>query len=254
MSAAKPRLRQLGCCLAGLSGLVLTACSPSPAPSPLPSATSVLQQPSVTSASATPPSRRVPAEPTTTNTLPPPPPPTGPAPSTVESLSAKSLPIPAGWQTAVLKGGDEEGFLGNGTWVHARDPRYAAQDVIAVGCAAVTRDDYTDPTAALEGNYINRSGDAGVGLVLEFRDEQAATRYFDLYRGQVQACTTADQPVHTAIVSGVSGLVDRRTYPDSKWTEIAERNGRLITLIILSDPGHAMSKVSAQRVLDQING
>lgn len=154
----------------------------------------------------------------------------------------------------MLDGGDEEGFLGNGTWVHARDPRYAAQDVIAVGCAAVTRDDYADPTAALEGNYVDRSGDPGVGLVLEFGDEQAATRYFDLYRSQVHACTTTDQPVHTAIVSAVSGLVDRRTYPGSKWTEIAERNGRLITLIILSDPGHAMSKASAQRVLDQIKG
>lgn len=154
----------------------------------------------------------------------------------------------------MLEGGDDEGFEGNGTWVHARDPRYAAQDVIAVGCIAVTRDNYTDPTAALEGNYVNRSGDTGVGLVLEFGDEQAAIGYFDLYRDQVQACTTTDKPVHTTIVSGVSGLVDRRTYPDSKWTEIAERNGRRITLIILSDRGHAMSKASAQRVLDQIRG
>jgi hypothetical protein len=37
-------------------------------------------------------------------------------------------------------------------------------------------------------------------------------------------------------------LVDRRTYPDSKWTEIAERNGRWITLIILTDPGHAIRR------------
>jgi hypothetical protein len=214
MSAGRRHARLLGCALAGLSGLLLTACSPNPASSPLPSATSALPQPSASATS--PAARRVPAEPTTTNTLPPPPPPTGPAPSTAGSLSAKSLPIPAGWQTAVLEGGDEEGFHGNGTWVHARDPRYAARDVLAVGCAAVTRDDYTDPTAALEGNYTNRSDEGGVGLVLEFGDEHAATRYFDLYRDQVQACTTTDHPVHTAVVSGVSGLVDRRTYPDSK--------------------------------------
>ena len=67
----------------------------------------------------------------------------------------------------MLNGSDEEGFEGNGTWVHARDPRYAAQDVITLGCATVTRDDYTDPDAALEGNYHNRSGDRGIGLVLE---------------------------------------------------------------------------------------
>ena len=53
-----------------------------------------------------------------------------------------------------------------------------------------------------------------------------------------------DEPVRTTIVSGVGGLVDRRTYPDSKWTEIAEQNGRRITLIILSDPSHAISKAS----------
>jgi hypothetical protein len=60
--------------------------------------------------------------------------------------------------------------------------------------------------------------------------------------------------VHTTIMSGVSGLVDRRTYPDSEWTEIVERNGPRITLIILSDATHAISKASARRILDQIHG
>ena len=40
-------------------------------------------------------------------------------------------------RTAALEGGEEEGFEGNGTWVHSRDPRYAAQDVIGVGCAPI---------------------------------------------------------------------------------------------------------------------
>jgi hypothetical protein len=244
MSAASTRALLLAGALA-LSWPVFAGCTPT-APL-LPSGT-----PSQTI--ETPAASPGPAEPTTTNTLPPPPPPTGPAPSTAGSLSAASLPIPAGWQTAVLVGGDEEGFRGNGTWVHARDPRYAAQDVIAVGCAAVTRDDYADPTAALEGNYQNHSGDPGIGLVLEFADEQAAIKYFGLYRGHVEACTTRQTPVRTAIVPTVDGLVDRRTYPDSKWTEIVERNARRITLIILSDPGHAISKADAERILDQIQG
>jgi len=136
--------------------------------------------------------------------------------------------------------------------VHARDPRYAAQDVIALGCIPVTRDDYTDPSAALEGNYQNRSGDRGIGLVLEFPDEQAATKYLDLYQRQIWACTRRNQPVRTAIVPGVARLVDRRTYPDSEWTEIVERNGSRITLIILADPGHSITKASAKRILDQI--
>ena len=49
-------------------------------------------------------------------------------------------------------------------------------------------------------------------------------------------------------MSSGSGLVDRLTYLDSQWTEIAERNGRLITLIILGDPGHAKHGVGAMRV------
>jgi hypothetical protein len=251
MTPATIRARLLGSAVVGLGGLVLAACSPalpplSPGPASAPQTSATSAVPSPTGGAA--------AEPTTTNTLPPPPPPGGPAPSTAGGLSAMSLPIPSGWQTAALEGGDEEGFLGNGTWVHARDPHYAAQDVIALGCAAVTRDDYTDPTAALEGNYRNRSGDPGIGLVLEFDDDQAATDYFELYRSQVQSCTKSDEPVHTRILSGVTGLVDRRIYPDSKWTEIAERNDRRITLIILSDPSQAISKVSAQRILDQIHG
>jgi hypothetical protein len=234
-----------------LSGLALIGCSPGAAP-PVPTNTASGPLPTSSASSPSSTSTRVLTEPTTTNTLPPPPPPTGPAPSTAGGLSATSLPIPTGWRTAVLPGGDEEGFHGNGTWVHAREPRYAAQDVIALGCSPVTRDDYTDPSAALEGNYQNQSGDPGIGLVLEFPDEQAATTYFELYRRQIQACTRRDLPVRTAILSGVDGLVDRRTYPDSEWTEIVERNGRQITLIILTDPGHSITKASAQRILDQI--
>lgn len=237
--------------LAGAGGLLLAACSlstPQPSPpsgsSPVP--TPVASSPSTSSASPTF------AEPTTTNTLPPPPPPSEPAPSTAGELSAGSLPVPKGWRTAVLDGGEEEGFIGNGTWVHARDPRYAAQDVITLGCAPVTRDDYADPVAALEGNYRDRSGAPGIGLVLQFADEPAAEGYFELYRRQVSACGNTGEPVRITIETGVSGLVDRRSYPDSEWTEIAEQNGHRVTLLILSDPGHALSTAAAQRILDQM--
>ena len=141
------------------------------------------------------------AEPTTTNTLPPPPAPTGPAASTAGELTAQSLPVPKGWRTVALDGGEEEGFEGNGTWVHDRDPRYAASDVIGVGCAPVTRDDYTDPVAALEGNYEGQGRRPGVGLAMQFADADAATRYFTLYRAQVQACIASDGPVQTSASS-----------------------------------------------------
>jgi hypothetical protein len=192
------------------------------------------------------------AEPTTTNTLPPPPPPTGPAPSTAGELTAASLPVPKGWRTVALDGGEEEGFEGNGTWVHERDPRYAAADVIGVGCAPVTRDDYADPVAALEGNYAGPGRLPGVGLAMQFADATAATRYFTLYRQQVEACTQAGGPVQTTLIEGVDGLADHRRYDDGDWTEVGRQAGDRVVLVVLADPGHKISRAAAQAILDQI--
>jgi hypothetical protein len=190
-------------------------------------------------------------EPTTTNTLPPPPEPTEPAPSRAGPLTGESLPVPVGWRRVARDGGFEEGYLGNGTWVHARDARYAAHDVITLGCASVTRDDYTDPTHALEGSY-ERSGQPGVGLVLQFQTAGEASSYFRLYRSQVAACENASDPVRTKLVSSPTGLIDRRTYPDGQWTEVANIVGPRLVLILLSDPGHQISAAAAQQILAQI--
>jgi hypothetical protein len=194
----------------------------------------------------------LPVEPTTTNTLPPPSPPTAPAPSAAGKLNADALPVPAGWRTVALDGGEEDGFEGNGTWVHARDPRYAAQDVIGVGCAAVTRDDYADPIAALEGNYASKGGAPGIGLALQFADPDAARHYFELYRKQAQACTTKPGPVRTTMITGVTGLADHRRYDDGEWTEVGCQVGDRVILVILSDSGRRIDRARAQGILDQI--
>jgi hypothetical protein len=170
----------------------------------------------------------------------------------VGKLNADALPVPAGWRTVALDGGEEEGFEGNGTWVHARDPRYAAQDVIGVGCAPVTRDDYADPVAALEGNYESKRGAPGVGLALQFADPGAARRYFGLYRDQVQACTTKSGPVRTTMIPGVDGLADHRRYDDGEWTEVGRQTGDRVILVILSDPGGRIDRDAAQAIADQI--
>jgi hypothetical protein len=193
------------------------------------------------------------AEPTTTNTLPPPAEPTKPAPTRAGPLTAASLPIPRGWRTVVRAGGPEEGYEGNGTWVHGRDPRYAALDVVSIGCAAVTRDDYRDPIHALEGTYRNAAGDGGIGLVLQFSGSDAAASFFDLYRSQVAACQNTDDPVRTTIVPSQAGLIDRRRYPDGDWTEVAKISGEQLTMIILSDPGHKISTGAAEKLLAQIH-
>lgn len=206
--------------------------------------------------SAAPGTSAEPAEPTTTNTLPPPPAPTAAAPSTAGDLRAATLPVPAGWRTVARNGSDEEGFRGNGTWVHARDPRYAAQDVITIGCADVTRDDYPDPVAALAGDYVDRAKNPGVGLALQFADADAAGRYWARYVDQVRACRTLRDPVHTELVAeasaGADEIVDRRTYPDSEWTEVARRTDARITLVILTDAGHRLTATQARRLLAQM--
>jgi hypothetical protein len=192
------------------------------------------------------------AEPTTTNTLPPPPRPSKPAPSTAGRLTASSLPVPAGWRTVARKGGAEGTYLGNGTWVHARDPRYAAQDVITLNCAAVTRDDYTDPTHALEGSYARGQDRPGIGLVLQFGSAARARAFYDLYVRQVKACRSADSDLRTRVLPSRLGLIDQRTYPDGDWTEVAGLVGDRLTLVILTDPGHRITRSQSEALLQQI--
>ena len=246
--------------LAALPLVLLGACSAGPAADPGPSPSPTAGPPAgrtpaaaTVAAPATAPSDVDPEpEPTTTNTLPPPPEPSGPAPSTAGRLTADTLPVPAGWTPVALEGGSEEGFRGNGTWVHARDPRYAAQDAITIGCADVTRDDYPDPVAALEGNYTGGDGAPGVALALDFAGEAAATAYWERYTAQVAACQALDEPVRTELVDGLPGLLDRRTYPDGDWTEVGRRSGERVTLVILADDGHRFSRDQARALLEQL--
>ena len=244
-----------GCTSGGSSGPAATpAASPSSGVSAATASPSAA--PTVSPEPAVSPDPSEPAEPTTTNTLAPPPEPTGPAPSTAGDLDAAVLPVPAGWRTQVREGGEEEGFEGNGTWVRARDARYAAQDVITIGCTEVTRDDYPDPVRALEGGYTDGDGSPGIGLVLEFEDAAAASGYWDRYTEQVRACATLADPVRTdevAVRQPADGdaLMDRRTYPDGEWTEVGVRRGDRVTLVILNDQ-HRTSRAAADLIVDQV--
>lgn len=242
----RPHPVRRGAVLAALGlTMIITGCTDDPpAPAPTPPAA----PPAAGASSAV-----EPPEPTTTNTLPPPPAETVAPATTAGPLSARSLPVPDGWRTAVLDDSEENGTKRNGSWVHARDPRYAAQDVISVGCSPVTRDDYADPSAALEGNYVDPAGEAGIGLVLDFADAAAATRFLELYRTQVRACVAPGGPVQTTILGEPdSGLVDRRVDPDTTWLEIVKQTATRVTLVILSDPGEDIPFTDAQELFDRI--
>lgn len=159
--------------------------------------------------------------------------------------------MPAGWKTVARKGGSEEGYQGNGTWVHARDPRYAAHDVITLGCADITRDDYPDPVSALEGTY-QRSGQPGIGLVLQFADAAKAKTYATAYRRQVASCRGADPPVRAKILPSSYGLIDQRSSSDGDWTEAVRLQDSRLTLVILSDPGHRVSRAQVESLLQSV--
>ncbi|QGN34555.1 hypothetical protein [Microlunatus sp. Gsoil 973] len=230
---------------------------PAPGPSPSPERPSVTTRPGPSPAPSRSPSSPLPPEPTTTNTLPPPKAPTSPAPKTAGKLTAKDLPVPKGWRTVAREGGAEEGYLGNGTWTHARDPRYAAQDVITIGCASITRDDYPDPVAALEGTYGRQgavNSQPGVGEVMQFKSAADATAYYREYRDQVRACSDPDGQVYAKIIGSDEGLIDRRVYDGSSdWTEVGKLTGNRLTLIILTDPGHRITKSQAEAILAKID-
>jgi hypothetical protein len=136
--------------------------------------------------------------------------------------------------------------------VHARDPRYAAHDVMTLGCAEVTRDDYADPTHALEGTYVRRTDESGVGLVLQFAAADQARAFYERYVRQVSACRRSDDPVIIRVVDSDLGLIDRRSYPDGDWTEVGALQGARLTLVILSDAGHRISEAQSNALLRQI--
>lgn len=242
--------RGVAAAVLGLGVLGMAACtSGPPAPSPSSSSTpTAAASPAPTAVASTI------TEPTTTNTLGPPPDPTKAAPTTAGPLTAKSLPSPKGWKKVARDGGVEEGFRGNGTWVREKDPRYAAFELITVGCQEVTRDDYTDPQHALVGDYQSAAGLPGVGQVMQFGSNEDAQDFFNLYVAQVTACADKVDPAKIEIVSSERGLIDRRTYADGagEWTEVAAVRDRVTTFVILSDPKHKIGETEALAILKQL--
>lgn len=248
-----------GCSSAGpASGPASAGAAPTATPAPAVTLVSAPSSRTARPATTGPPSSTAASSPrsapeaTTTNTLPAPPRPSRPAPSTAGPLSKSALPVPVGWRTIARAGGSEEGYEGNGTWVHARDPRYAAQSVITLGCAVVTRDDYVDPVHALEGDYTKGQGRPGIGLVLQFSTPARARAYYQLYVQQVRACRAESSPLRTRVLPSARGLIDQRSYPDGDWTEVGGLSGSRLTLVILSDPGHRISRARSEALLHQI--
>ena len=214
---------------AALGAVVLAGCAPAPTPTEPPSApprptVSVPPQPSSAPASAASTTRS--PEPA----LPPqepPPAPVSPAPSTAGSLGEADVAKAEGWTPTARPGSSEEGYLGNGTWVHAVSAEHSAYAAIALGCAELGA--YPQPTAALEGTLAGPEGRPGVGVTLEFAGADEARGYFDEWVRQAKAC----EGTATELLSlDADTWVGRRNL-ETLWSETVGVRGERVVLLIV---------------------
>lgn len=226
--------------VAALAAVTLAGCmgqptlSPSPSPTPSVSGSTVPLSATPAASGSPLPSAALtsPVEPTGVARVPtaPPPAPTAPAPSTAGRLDEGAVARPTGWSPTAKPGSSEEGFLGNGTWVHATSPEHSAFSAISLGCAELGS--YPLPVAALEGNLTDGSGRPGVGLTLEFSDAAAARAYFAEWVRQAEACLGTQ----TALVDRTDDTWLGRRNLDTVWSEAVGVRADRVSLLIVDSP------------------
>ncbi len=163
-----------------------------------------------------------------------------PAAKSAGPLTARSMPagsaLGAGWRTYADPGGADDGWTGNGTFVHARSGRDASVGVQPLGCQTRPRESLPTPGFALQGSYRSRVGAPAQAIVMQFGTPEAAARYFAGLESMLTGCTTADGPAgivvrtDTATPTSFTGL---RTYAGHEtWREHDVRVGARVTVIL----------------------
>lgn len=216
---------------------LVAGCTPAPAgPDTAPTSRPGVASPSPSEPSPSPSTAEI-ATPSATAVAPSAPPaaPTGPAPSTAGDLTADDLTLPEGWSPAVRDGSLEEGYLGNGTWVHAVSAEHSAYAAIALGCT--TLGTYPQPEAALEGTISGPEGQPGIGLALQFADADDAAAYFAEWVRQGRAC----EGTATELVGLTGDTWLGRRMLETVWSEAVGLRGRLVLLTIVEAPDADLS-------------
>ncbi len=154
--------------------------------------------------------------------------PASPAATTAGELDRTSLPQPDGWDRVALDGSPDEGFTGNGTWLHAVDPARKGSDVLAIGCAATTTD-APAPIAALEGN-LSSEGRPGVSIAMQFASDGAAQEYFAVWQSQMRACIGTSV---TELETSDDTWWGHWDVDGSLWSEAAGQRGDTVKLTLL---------------------
>jgi len=183
--------------------------------------------------------------------------PSGPAPTKAGPLSRADVPDPTllgkGWQRYVEPGGTEEGWLGNGTSVRARDPHEAANGALPLGCADRPGLVLPVPTHALQGSYRSvATDDPARVVVLQFSSSREARGYFVGLTTLLDGCDEADGPaglvVRKLATQPTYNLGDRHYGNAGRWSEVDVLAGDRVAVLLSSRPiGDERAAVRALR-------
>ncbi|MDX6309374.1 MAG: hypothetical protein QOI06_2420 [Nocardioidaceae bacterium] len=155
-------------------------------------------------------------------------------------LTARAMPpareLGPEWRRYADPGGAEARWLGNGTFVHARQSFDAARGVLPLGCAYPLRTALPKPRFALQGSYRSRAGAPAQAVVLQFGSPRAATSYFGGLERRLVTCRSPDGPTGVAVrprlVTSTS-YAGQRTYSGHEtWTEADTLSGARVTVLL----------------------
>lgn len=234
---------------AGLTAALLTGCSGAESASGGSSAGSAAvavesPEPSTSSLSAT-----AAAQPPTASS--------GPARSpsapaeTAGDLDSADVPSPpdlgAGWTRHVDPGDAEDGVIGNGSWVRAREPKEVAQGVLPLGCQR-PMPTLPTPEHALEATYRGPGGAPAVALVMTFAGQSGARAFLGGVARLGRACPAPgdpvrpDDPLVTVVTQtradGTTVLDRRREHGVGAgpwvWSEAVVRRGEHVGLLAVA--------------------
>jgi hypothetical protein len=157
-----------------------------------------------------------------------------------------------GWVQYVDPGQPEEGYVGNGSWVRARDVSEVVAGVVPLGCSGLgSPPDLPVPEHALEATYRGPGGAPGVALTLDYDRSADARRMVDGFARIARSCPAPAERVRprdpltvviTPVDVGPDTVLDRRRdYGENSspwlWSEAVVRNGSRVGLLILAtDP------------------
>lgn len=181
--------------------------------------------------------------------------PNAPAARSAGPLSATQLPaaedLGAGWRRYADPGGPESGWIGNGTFVHARDGHDAGRGVLPLGCAHRPSATLPMPSYALQGTYHSPTGRPAQAVVMQFRSTATASTYFAGLEQTLRGCGHPDGPTGVAVTprqaTATTFVGVRRYGGDGEWSEVDVRSGaRVVVLLSSTRP------VDPQRLVSQL--